>query len=92
MRWSIGGQPFLTPRGKLVEAISQAIESTTGMRPSLSTTGGTSDGRFIASICPEVIEFGPVNATLHKINENILIADMDPLAKCYQGVLEQLLI
>ena len=91
IRWTVGGKPFLTPRGKLVEAVSLAIHEATAVTPVLSTTGGTSDGRFIATICDEVVEFGPINATLHKINEHIRVADMEPLVSCYQGVLKRLL-
>ena len=91
LQWTIGGFPFLTPKGKLVDAISAAITDVTNIKPSLSTNGGTSDGRFIAALCPEVVEFGPCNATLHKINENVLVANLEPLAACYQGVLKRLL-
>jgi succinyl-diaminopimelate desuccinylase len=91
IKWTVGGKPFLTPRGKLVDAIGLAIHEVTGTTPMLSTTGGTSDGRFIATICSEVVEFGPVNESLHKINEHIRIADMEPLAQCYEGVLQRLL-
>ena len=91
LRWTVAGKPFITPRGKLVDAVERAIHEVTGVKSALSTTGGTSDGRFIATICPEVVEFGPVNATLHKINENICIADLEPLAACYQGILNRLL-
>lgn len=91
LRWTIGGHPFLTPRGKLVDVIQEAIQAATGIEATLSTTGGTSDGRFIATICDEVVEFGPVNATLHKINEHIRVDDLEPLAACYEGVLSRLL-
>lgn len=89
--WTIGGRPFLTPRGSLVEAMTKAIAAATGVTPELSTTGGTSDGRFIADICPQVVEFGPVNATIHKLNECIPVADLEPLAKSYEGMLKELL-
>lgn len=91
IRWTVGGQPFLTPRGELVNAVGLAIHDVTGRSPALSTTGGTSDGRFIAGICNEVVEFGPVNASIHKINEHVHIADLEPLANCYEGVLQRLL-
>jgi len=91
IRWTIGGRPFLTPRGRLVEVLSESIRQATGTTPSLSTTGGTSDGRFLIDICREVVEFGPVNATLHKINEHVAVADLEPLAACYEGVLVRLL-
>lgn len=89
--WTLGAAPFLTPRGTLSAAISAAIEAVTGAPPELSTTGGTSDGRFIATFCPQVIEFGPPNATIHKINEQIAIADLEPLKDIYRGTLERLL-
>lgn len=91
IRWTVGGRPFLTPRGELVRVMQEAIHAATGVDAALSTTGGTSDGRFIATICAEVVEFGPVNATLHKINENIRVHDLEPLAACYEGVLTRLL-
>jgi succinyl-diaminopimelate desuccinylase len=89
--WTLGAQPFLTPRGTLSQALGDAIEQVTGSRPELSTTGGTSDGRFIATFCPQVIEFGPPNATIHKINEQIAVADLEPLKDIYRGTLERLL-
>lgn len=89
--WSLSGQPFITPRGRLVAALSAAIESVTGRRPELSTTGGTSDGRFIAGICSEVVELGPVNETIHKLDENIRLGDLDRLSEIYCKALESLL-
>ncbi|HWU85011.1 MAG TPA: succinyl-diaminopimelate desuccinylase [Rhodocyclaceae bacterium] len=89
--WNQGGKPFLTPRGPLVEALAGAIKAATGLDTELSTTGGTSDGRFIADICPQVVELGPVNATIHQINECVAVADMEPLAAIYAGTLERLL-
>jgi succinyl-diaminopimelate desuccinylase len=74
----------------LVAAIQQAIADETGLTTELSTTGGTSDGRFIAQICPQVIEFGPPNATIHKVNEHVALADMAPLKAIYRRTLEQL--
>ena len=91
LTWTLGGQPFLTPPGTLTEAVSAAIEAECGQRPVLSTTGGTSDGRFIATICPQVIELGPRNASIHKIDEHVEAADIDRLANIYRGVLERLL-
>jgi succinyl-diaminopimelate desuccinylase len=91
IEWTLGAAPFLTPRGTLSAAISAAIEAVTGAPPELSTTGGTSDGRFIATFCPQVIEFGPPNATIHKINEQIALADLEPLKDIYRGTLERLL-
>ena len=88
--WSISGQPFLTPRGDLSQALSSAIREETGLETELSTTGGTSDGRFIARICPQVIEFGPCNASIHKIDEHIAVADIEPLKNIYRGVLARL--
>jgi len=89
--WILGGEPFLTTPGSLTEAVSAAIEAECGWRPKLSTTGGTSDGRFIATICPQVIELGPRNASIHKIDEHVEAADIDRLANIYRGVLERLL-
>lgn len=89
--WTIGGHPFLTPPGHLVTALGEAIRHETGIRPELSTSGGTSDGRFIAEICPEVVEFGPVNATIHKVDECVAIADIEPLARIYENTLRGLL-
>ncbi|HTN50166.1 MAG TPA: succinyl-diaminopimelate desuccinylase [Burkholderiaceae bacterium] len=90
--WTLGASPFLTPRGLLSLAISDAIEAVTGARPELSTTGGTSDGRFIATWCPQVIEFGPPNATIHKIDERIAVADLEPLKDIYRGTLQRMLV
>lgn len=92
MDWEQGGEPFLTPRGSLTDALTRAISQETGITTELSTTGGTSDGRFIAKICPQVIEFGPGNATIHKINERILLDDLVPLKNIYRRTLENLLL
>jgi succinyl-diaminopimelate desuccinylase len=89
--WVIGGHPFLTPHGLLVDTLRAAIHATTGATATLSTSGGTSDGRFIADICPQVVEFGPVNASIHKVDEHIVIADLEPLANIYCKTLERLL-
>ena len=89
--WTLGGEPFLTPRGTLTDALVQAIADETGVTAELSTTGGTSDGRFIAKICPQVIEFGPCNATIHKVNERIELASLEPLKNIYRRTLENLL-
>jgi succinyl-diaminopimelate desuccinylase len=89
--WTLGGEPFLTPVGSLSTALSAAIEAQTGIAPELSTTGGTSDGRFIAKICPQVIEFGPVNATIHKIDECVDVASIEVLKNIYRDTLERLL-
>ena len=88
--WTIGGLPFLTPPGTLVDAVRDAIRDETGLETQLSTTGGTSDGRFLAQICPQVIELGPPNATIHKINEYVALADIEPLKNIYRRVLERL--
>ncbi|WP_427309797.1 succinyl-diaminopimelate desuccinylase [Cupriavidus sp. H39] len=89
--WTLGGEPFLTPRGDLSEALSSAIKAETGFDTELSTTGGTSDGRFIARICPQVIEFGPPNASIHKIDEHVEVRFIEPLKNVYRGVLERLI-
>lgn len=88
--WTLGGQPFLTPPGDLVGAVQQAISAETGLATELSTTGGTSDGRFIAQICPQVIELGPPNDSIHKIDENIRLVDIEPLKNIYRRTLENL--
>ena len=90
LRWTLGGQPFLTTPGELVTAVQQAIAGETGLSTELSTTGGTSDGRFIAQICPQVIELGPPNATIHKIDEHVVVADIEPLKNIYRRTLENL--
>jgi succinyl-diaminopimelate desuccinylase len=90
LKWTLGGLPFLTTPGTLVQAIQQAILDETGLTTELSTTGGTSDGRFIAKICPQVIEFGPPNATIHKVNEHVALTDIAPLKAIYRRTLEQL--
>jgi succinyl-diaminopimelate desuccinylase len=89
--WTLGGEPFLTRPGTLSEALTEAIHATTGVTPELSTTGGTSDGRFIATICEQVVEFGPINASIHKIDEHIVVADLEPLTEIYRRTLESLL-
>ena len=91
LQWELSGKPYLTPKGNLVEAISGAIQQAYGVTPELSTSGGTSDGRFIADICPQVIEFGPLNATIHKLNECVAVADIEPLKDTYRLTLEALL-
>ncbi|MFW5329624.1 succinyl-diaminopimelate desuccinylase [Hydrogenophaga sp. ZJX-1] len=90
LTWTIGGRPFLTQPGTLVDAVRSAIQTETGIETQLSTTGGTSDGRFIAQICPQVIELGPPNATIHKIDEHVAVADIDPLKNIYHRVLHNL--
>jgi len=90
--WSYDGRPFITKRGDLVDAISGAIKTVTGVDTALSTSGGTSDGRFIADICPQVVEFGPTNATIHKINECIRVDELEKLPHIYLQTLKNLLI
>ncbi|MCJ0763234.1 succinyl-diaminopimelate desuccinylase [Variovorax terrae] len=90
LQWTVGGLPFLTTPGELVTAVQAAIQAETGITTELSTTGGTSDGRFIAKICPQTIEFGPINATIHKIDEHVAVADIEPLKNIYRRVLENL--
>ncbi|OAM52626.1 succinyl-diaminopimelate desuccinylase [Methylovorus sp. MM2] len=92
LEWEYSGKPYLTPKGNLVEAITAAIEEAYGVTPELSTTGGTSDGRFIADICKQVIEFGPLNATIHKLNECVAVADIEPLKETYKLTMKKLLV
>ena len=92
IEWQLSGQPFLTPSGQLVDAAVASIRECTGQEPQLSTAGGTSDGRFIAPTGAQVVEVGPVNATIHKLNEQVLAADLPRLAAIYKGILRRLLI
>jgi succinyl-diaminopimelate desuccinylase len=92
LKWELSGKPYLTPRGNLVDAVGAAIKQVTGIETELSTSGGTSDGRFIADICPQVIELGPLNATIHKIDECVSVADLDALSEIYCLTLENLLV
>jgi succinyl-diaminopimelate desuccinylase len=91
IRWTLGAKPFLTQRGDLCAALTDAIATEVGVTASLSTTGGTSDGRFIADICPQLVEFGPVNASIHKIDECIAVADLETLARIYEHTFERLI-
>ncbi|OQS32155.1 succinyl-diaminopimelate desuccinylase [Chromobacterium haemolyticum] len=91
LHWQLSGQPFLTQPGKLTDALGRAITAVAGRQAELSTTGGTSDGRFIKRIARELVEFGPVNATIHKLNECVEVADIEPLSEIYRRTLEQLL-
>ena len=91
LAWELSAKPFFTPPGKLVDAMTEAIVRATGTRPQVSTTGGTSDGRFIADICPQVVEFGPINESIHKLNEHVVIADIERLSDVYRIALECLL-
>lgn len=90
LTWTLGGLPFLTAPGTLLDTVRAAIKAETGLDAVLSTSGGTSDGRFIAKICPQVIELGPPNASIHQINEHVRLADIEPLKNIYRRVLEQL--
>lgn len=91
LAWTLGGEPFLTPPGTLSDALVSSILEETGVRPELSTTGGTSDGRFIARICPQVVEFGPLNETIHKIDERVELASLEPLTAIYRRTLQAFL-
>jgi len=86
----VGGLPFLTQPAELVDAVQQAIEAETGLTTELSTSGGTSDARFIAKICAQVIELGPVNASIHKIDEHIAVDAVDTLKNIYRRAIEAL--
>ena len=90
LKWTLGGLPFITTPGDLLEVVQQSIFATTGIHSELSTTGGTSDARFIAQICPQVIEFGPPNDSIHQIDEFVRLADIDGLKNIYLGVLTRL--
>ncbi|MDN4054529.1 succinyl-diaminopimelate desuccinylase [Massilia sp. YIM B02763] len=91
LQWTLSGEPFLTPKGTLSDAVCGSIRAELGVTTELSTTGGTSDGRFIARICPQVVEFGPLNASIHKIDEHIEVRYIDPLKNIYRRTLERLL-
>ena len=91
VEWTLGGKPFITQRGRLIEVVSEAIRRQTGRLPEISTTGGTSDARFIAEICPQVVEFGPVNASIHKLNEHIELGAFESLPRIYLDTLRALL-
>lgn len=91
IEWNLSGEPFLTDHGPLVDACQAVIQRVTGEKTILSTAGGTSDGRFIAPTGSQVVELGPVNATIHKVNEHVSAADLDTLTDMYEGILEQLL-
>jgi succinyl-diaminopimelate desuccinylase len=92
IRWHLSGEPFLTAPGKLSQAVVNAVSSVTGSEPELSTGGGTSDGRFISPAGIDVVELGPVNASIHKIDEHVLLADVPKLTGMYKGILERLLL
>ncbi len=90
--WNQAGEPFLTPEGTLCDAVRKAIFDEVGVQTTLSTTGGTSDGRFIAKICPQVIEFGPINASIHKVNEHVNLMDIESLKNIYLRTLKELVL
>lgn len=92
IQWNLGGDPYLTPAGTLCDVMTSSIREVCGVTPSLSTTGGTSDGRFIAKHCREVVEFGPPNATIHQVNERIALTDLRPLQAIYQNAIRRLLV
>ncbi len=91
LNWQLQGEPFVTPAGRLVDAATLAIQETTNITPELSTAGGTSDGRFIAPAGTEVIELGPINASIHKVNEHVRLEDLPHLVSVYQRIAEYLL-
>jgi succinyl-diaminopimelate desuccinylase len=91
LNWSLSGAPFLSPRGGLVDVVSAAVTDVTGVTPALSTSGGTSDGRFLATVSREVVEFGPLSASIHGIDEHVRIADIGPLSAVYERALTMLL-
>ena len=91
VRWRLAGEPFITERGRLTDVVAQAIRETTGIEPELSTSGGTSDGRFIAPYGVDVVEVGPINATIHKVNEEVLVDDLLRLEDIYYRIAELLL-
>ncbi|MFT8211480.1 MAG: succinyl-diaminopimelate desuccinylase [Symbiopectobacterium sp.] len=91
LNWNLSGQPFLTPRGELVDAVVTAVEHYSEITPELLTNGGTSDGRFIAQMGAQVVELGPVNATIHKVDECVNAADLQLLSRIYQRIMEQLI-
>ena len=90
LKWTLSAEPFVTATGTLVQAICKAIEAETGQAPEISTTGGTSDARFMARICPQVVELGPPNASIHQIDENIVLTDLETLKNIYRGILDTL--
>jgi succinyl-diaminopimelate desuccinylase len=92
LAWHLSGNPFLSPRGGLVDILTTAVQSVTGVTPALSTSGGTSDGRFLATISREVVEFGPISASIHAIDEHVRIADIEPLSRIYEQAVAALLV
>jgi succinyl-diaminopimelate desuccinylase len=88
--WVQGGKPFLTKRGRLIDVLTRIVEEVAGVTPEVSCTGGTSDGRFLIDVCPEVAELGPVNRSIHKVNEAVALEEIEPLAQVYLRSLEEL--
>jgi len=91
LRWALSGRPFLSTRGGLVDALSKSVHEATGVEPALSTSGGTSDGRFLSAISREVVEFGPVSASIHAIDEHVTLADIAPLSLVFERTVTALL-
>ena len=91
LEWMLGGKPFLTKRGRLVETLTSVVQKVAGVTPEINCTGGTSDGRFIFDICPEVAEFGPVNRSIHKVNEAVALDEIEPLVDVYRLAIQELL-
>jgi succinyl-diaminopimelate desuccinylase len=92
LTWTLSGGPFMTPKGRLVDALGGAVAAVTGVTPVLSTSGGTSDGRFLAAVAGEIVEFGPRGEGMHGIDERVRVADLGPLSAIYERTLEALLI
>jgi succinyl-diaminopimelate desuccinylase len=91
VEWTLGSSPFLSPPGRLVDVMGKAVTAVTGVTPELSTAGGTSDGRFLAAISTELVEFGPVNATIHAVDERVRLKDIAPLSTIYERAVTALL-
>ena len=91
LTWQLSGEPFLTGRGRLLEAVLATLGGELGVTPEISTGGGTSDGRFIATLGTEVVELGPVNETIHKVDECVAVADLEPLSRVYEGIARRVL-
>jgi succinyl-diaminopimelate desuccinylase len=89
--WEHSGEPYLTEKGTLVDVLSDAVKEISGVRPTISTTGGTSDGRFISKLCDQVVEFGPINESIHKINENVNVNDIETLKDIYKLTISKIL-
>ena len=92
LEWVLGGKPFVTARGRLVATLSEAVRKVSGVTPEINCAGGTSDGRFIIDVCAEVAEFGPVNRSIHKVNEAVALEEIEPLAEVYRVAVEDLLL